>query len=787
MCCIGCQAVCQAIIDGGLQDYYRHREAFPDSAVEDFQAEMASLGLYDHPEFQASFVRPVADGEREADLILEGINCAACVWLNERHLRSLQGVSAVQVNYATRRARVRWHEEKIQLSAILRAVSAIGYRAYPFDPARFEDVARLERQKALRRLFVAGFGMMQVMMYAYPAYIAADGEMSAEASGIMRWASLVLTLPVITYSAAPFFQRAWAGLKRFHFGMDFPVALGIGLSFLASVWATVVGEGSVYFDSVTMFVFFLLGGRYLELLARQRAGRGGESLGRLVPLFATRVSVAGVVEEQVPVSALVAGDRILIRPGEVIVADGVVLTGQGEVDESWLTGEGVPVSKEPGSQVLAGSVNGTGSLTIEAALTGAATRFASIRRLMERAAEDRPEIVALADRVASKFTWVLLALAVMTLFWWWHLNAANALPVFVSVLVVSCPCALSLATPVSMTVAMQVLARHGVLVTRAHAIETLARTNHFVFDKTGTLTTGKLRVGEVVCAPGLFAEQVLSIAAALELHSEHSIARAICAAALSPLPAEGVCALPGQGVEGIVAGVRYAIGRERFVASRVGCEKPACLDVDKPGTRVFLVSECEWLAEFSFADEVRGAASTLMRLLRGAHCDVSVLSGDSRSAVSLLAKILDVGDAHAELLPEEKLVKMQGYQASGKIVAMVGDGINDAPVLAQAHVSIAMAGGTELARNQADVLLLNDDLARLAWARQVAVRVMTVIRQNLFWALFYNIVAIPAAMAGFVSPWLAGLGMGLSSVLVVVNALRISVIGERQWKVVSTY
>lgn len=786
MCCMGCQAVCQAIVEGGLVDYYHHRESYPSKAADDFQAEVAALGLYDNQDFQQTFVRPVAEGESEADLMLEGINCAACVWLNERHLRALPGVVAVQVNYATHRAKVRWRTAEIPLSAILAAVAAIGYRAYPYDPGRFEDIAKAERQQALRRLFVAGFGMMQVMMYAYPAYIAGEGEMSPTVQSIMRWASLVLTLPVMVYSAAPFFRRAWAGLWRLHFGMDFPVALGIGLSFLASVLSTVRGTGEVYFDSVTMFVFFLLGGRFLEMLARQRAARGGDSLGRLVPVFARRLSDSGEVEEQVPVSRLAVGDRLLVRPGEVIVVDGVVQAGESEVDESWLSGESLPVGKAPGAQVLGGSVNGAGSLTIEASRTGESTRFASIRRLMERAAEDRPRVVALADKVANGFTWVLLVLAVGTALWWWHADAGKVLPIFVSVLVVSCPCALSLATPVSLTVATHVLAHRGLLVTRGHAIETLARTRHFVFDKTGTLTAGKLQLERIRLAPGQDEAEALALAAGLEVHSEHLIARAICARVAEPRAATDVQVHPGQGIEGVLAGQRYAIGQLRFAEHFAAVPVPEWCGTgsgeEGGATQVYLVSPGRWLAAFSLADGLRPEASRLIQHLRAARCEVSILSGDSAAAVHSVAGALGVTDVHAGLLPEDKQAAMAAYQRGGQVVAMVGDGINDAPVLAQAHVSIAMAGGTELARNQADILLLNDDLARLAWGREVAVRTMRIIRQNLLWALAYNLVAIPAAMAGWVSPWLAGLGMGLSSVLVVLNALRIARMESKSWK-----
>ncbi|NTV11209.1 MAG: heavy metal translocating P-type ATPase, partial [Zoogloea sp.] len=349
MCCTGCQAVAQSIVDNGLVEYYRRRDAMPESRRESMPDELKDLGLFDHPDFQKSFVRPVGENEREASLILEGITCAACVWLNEQHVAQLDGVSAVDINYATRRARVRWDERKIHLSDILAAVQAIGYRAYPYDAERSEQISQRERRSALWRLFVAGFGMMQVMMYAIPVYMASADDMSADIEGLMRWASLVLTLPVVLYSAAPFFSHAWRDLKLRRLGMDVPVALGVGAAFLASCWATVSGSGEVYFDSVTMFVFFLLCGRYLEMLARQKAVRGVEELGKVLPSFADRLAAWPEGEaERVPVSQLVPGDAVRVRPGEVIPADGVVVEGVSEANEALLTGESRPVPKAPG-------------------------------------------------------------------------------------------------------------------------------------------------------------------------------------------------------------------------------------------------------------------------------------------------------------------------------------------------------------------------------------------------------------------------------------------------------
>ncbi|GAB2885824.1 heavy metal translocating P-type ATPase [Uliginosibacterium flavum] len=757
-----------------MTDYYSHRSALPEAAEVALPQALADLGLFDHPDFQQGFVRPLEGDEREADLILEGITCAACVWLNERHLMQLPGVTAVQVNYATRRARIRWHADEIQLSAILMAVTSIGYRAHPYDPLRSEELAQRERRAALWRLFVAGFGMMQVMMYALPVYIS-DGDMSASVLSLMHWASLLLTLPVVFYSAAPFFQRAWRDLRLRRAGMDVPVALGVGFAFAASVWATLMASGEVYFDSVSMFVFFLLGGRYLELLARQRATRGAETLGRLLPSFARRLSADGLVEERVPASQLVAGDRVLIRPGETIVVDGLVLAGRSEVNEAWLTGESALVAKVVGDAVLGGSLNGAGALEVEACQVGEATRLATIRRLMERAAAERPRIVEQADRVAGVFTLVLLGLAVLAGVYWWQVDAVRAMPIFVAVLVVSCPCALSLATPVALTVATDAFAQAGLLVTRGHAIETLAHASHFVFDKTGTLTTGVLRVEEVVCAEGVEPAQALALAAALETHSEHAIARAIVVAAGSSIHAASDVEIRiGQGVAGKVAGEPHVLGRYEHVAPCAASALPLQLVFAGDRTVVYLARRGQWLAALVLGDSLRPEAAGLVAGLRDAGCGVSILSGDAAPVVAAVASVLGVADARAGLTPEGKHAALRELQASSAIVAMVGDGINDAPVLAQAHVSIAMAGGTDLARNQADIVLLNDALDRLLLGRRLARKTLAVIRENLAWALAYNLLAIPAAMAGWVTPWIAGLGMGASSLLVVLNALRIA-------------
>ncbi len=788
MCCIGCQAVAQAIVDHGLTDYYRHRDALPGSQREALPDVLQGLALYDHTDFQKSFVRELGQGEREASLIIEGITCAACIWLNERHVAQLPGVLAVHVNFATRRARVRWDESRIKLSEILAAIFAIGYRAHPYDAARSEDVARRERRSALWRVFVAGFGMMQVMMYAIPAYVAGDGDMAPDIAALLRWASLTLTLPVVFYSAAPFFRGAWRDVRRRRVGMDVPVALGVGAAFAASVWATVTGTGEVYFDSVSMFVFFLLGGRFLEMSARQRAVSVTEALARLLPAVAARLPgyPGERAAQQVLAGDLAAGDVVLVKPGESIPADGRVLEGTSSANESLLTGESAPVGKSVGDAVSGGAINVDSPLVIRVEQVGEATRLSAIIRLMERAAMEKPRIVELADRIAGRFIVALLAIALAVALAWCFIDPGKALWITVSVLVVTCPCALSLATPVTLTVASGALARAGLLVTHGHAVETLARATHFVFDKTGTLTRGRMTLLDTLplreCAGG-DAQDCLALAAAIEASSEHPIGAALRAAATGgPLPVlAAIGNEAGQGMRALHDGREVRVGRVDYVAALHGLPLPDdARAFAQGGETVIALGDADgWLAVFRLGDEVRPEAAATIAALRAGGRKVALLTGDGANVAEAVARQLGIAEVHAQATPQDKHDYVRRLQAAGAVVAMVGDGINDAPVLAQAQVSVAMGGGTQLARTQADLVLLSENLAHLTQGVAIARRALAVIRENLLWAFAYNLVALPLAMSGYITPWMAGIGMSGSSLLVVLNSLRLQRDGTR--------
>src|SRR3989344_377806 len=444
LCCRGCEAVARAIVDGGLGDYYRYRTQPALTGRELVPAFLRDAAIYDHPEVQKSFVRAEGEHVREAALILEGITCAACVWLNERHLAALPGVVSVQVNYASQRLRIRWDDRRLKLSDILAAVTRIGYLAQPYDPGRSQQLLAQERKRLLRRLGLAGVLAAQVMVLAealylgdtfptppassIPGVVGGDTGADSEFAGFFYAVSLLLTLPVLLYSAQPFFRGAWSDLRQRRAGMDVPVVLGIVGAFGASLWTTLTREGVVYYDSVTMFVFFLLAGRYAELRARSRAAEAAESLVRATPAAATRLAGDGS-EQVVAVADLVPDDRVRVRPGETIPADGVVLEGHSSVNEALLTGESLPLAKHPDAHVVGGTINVERPLVLRVTRVGPDTVLSSILWLLDRAHGEKPRLVQLADRAAALFTAALLGLAVLTAIVWWQIDSARSLPI----------------------------------------------------------------------------------------------------------------------------------------------------------------------------------------------------------------------------------------------------------------------------------------------------------------------------------------------------------------------
>lgn len=771
MCCPGCKAVAETIVASGLKDYYRHRTELPQisPANEDDEVLIAreSLSLYDSEALQKQFVATQGE-QKEATLIIDGISCAACAWLIEHRVNQLKGVERATLNLSNHRLVVAWNNTDIALSQIFEASYRLGYKAAPFSST--EDDAQREREgkKAIRRLAVAGIGMMQVMMLAVPLY----AGMAEQYEVFMRFASMILTLPVVLYSARPFFDAAIRDLKTRHLTMDVPVSLAIILAFCASIWSTFNQGVEVYFDSVCMFTFLLLLGRFLEMRARHRMGKAGNNLMTLLPNVALKQTQDG--EEIIAAGDISTGDRLLLKPGYPVPADGVVVEGQSTVDESALTGEYMPLNKQAGDTLIGGTMNVESPLIMEVTATGADAQLSTIVRLMDRAQQEKPKVALIADSIASRFVAAVLIISASVFSYWMFQGNDHAFFIALSVLVVTCPCALSLATPTTLTAATTALRERGLLISKGHVLETLQSVNRVVFDKTGTLTLGHLTLTEVRPVAGgiensleLDQDTLASVVASLEQHASHPIAKAF--RHYPVLPTEDIQHHPSQGVSGQVNGYRFRFGRPDFVWPE-GILPPESAS----GQWLLLADDNQPLAWFLLNDTVRRSASPLVETLKARGIEVALLTGDPSRSATLVADELGITDVRNGLSPEDKLAIVREWQKQGDTVLMVGDGINDVPVLAGADVSLAVNEATDLAKTNADTLLTNGRLEVIADALSVSHKTRNVIRQNIGWALLYNLIALPLAAAGMVPPWAAAIGMSFSSLLVVLNALRLT-------------
>ena len=845
----------------------------------------AELEAWRVPEVEAAAVRRAGGGARAVTLTVEGMRCAGCAWLVERLLTSISGVRGAEVDFALGRAEVRFDADGARLPVLLETLAGAGYRAAPYTVGAEEAAIESERRARLRSIGIASVFAMQVMLLSAALYAGGHYGMEPRFEALFRWLAMVLTVPVLAWPGRAFFTGAFAALRARRLTMDVPVALGLSIAFLGSVRATITGEGAVWFDSVVMFVTLLCIARYLELLARRRATATVRALARSAPLVATRIRsgetapaggaihagdaapdeslhVSGGMAGRVPAAALRPGDRVRVRPGETVPADGVIRSGESALDESLLTGESAPVARSAGETVLAGSVNGHGVIEVEVTRAGDATVLGGLLRRAERAARERPEIARLADRAAAWFIAGVLVLAAGVAFWWLLHDPARMVPVLVSVLVVTCPCALSLATPAAMTAAFGALARTGLIATRADTIERLALVTHCLADKTGTLTEGRFRLRSVsALADDAREAECLRLAAALERHATHPVGAAIVAGAGggwaeaerskaqsgiaresdARLEAEGDVARAGGGrseaggiaresefrleaegdvaragggrseaggiartrevrpeaegdtartevgeyqvqdviariggVAGRIGGVRHAIGSADFVA-RICAPAPDAPheEAGEGDTHVFLAREGVLLARFTLADTPRAGAKDLIEGLRARGIETTIASGDRAGAVDHVARALGIARRLAGLSPEDKLHEANRLAARGERVLMFGDGVNDTPALAGAHVSVAMGHGAAAAAARAGAVFIGDDPRGLLAGLGVARQARRIVRQNLAWAAGYNLVALPLAASGAVPPWAAAIGMSLSSLAVVGNALRL--------------
>lgn len=778
VCCLGCKAVAEFIQGSGLDAFYKHRET--PRAELGLRAEASEWSLYDDEDLIARYVHDRGNCV-EATIDIGGMYCSACVWLLDKALTRLDAVNSVAINPSSHRAVVEWDQARLKFSELLEAISRIGFKPSPSGIGLADDNHGSESRLALRRLIVAAAAGMQVMMFAVALYAGAHYGIEGRIEQFLRLISLLVSLPIVFYSARPFFAGAYRGVRARSPGMDLPVAIAITAAFAASTYATLVGSGDIYFDSVAMFVLFLSATRYLEMRARHRSEDYTQALARLLPETVTRVQ--DNVPEVIVLDKLRIGDVVLLRPGDVIPADGVVVSGELAVDESLLTGEPLPVTRKDGMTLCAGGINRAGNASVKITLTGADTSLAEIGRLLERAKADRPPVAILADRIASKFVVGVLLVATVTGLVWQAIDPSRAFEIVLATLVVTCPCALSLATPAALAAAASRMARDGFLLVRSRILEVLTHSATIVFDKTGTLTEGRPTITETT----LFTEAGernedfwLSLAAEIETVSEHVLARAFARHyKAGAFESADFRTEPGCGVEAMIAGVKYRLGNARYVVALCDVAEPI-EHITNESTTVYLGDENGLVAMFTVGDELRVDAVHAIADLQQLGYDVVIASGDREPAVAAAAAALAIPTWYSRLGPVEKLELVSDLQGHGETVVMVGDGINDAPVLAAADASIAIDAGTALARASADAVVLGKRLGSVVDAVRIAARTKKIIRQNITWAIFYNVIAVPMAVSGLLAPWMAAVGMSVSSLVVVVNALRLQGSGSTQ-------
>ena len=765
MCCPGCQAVATLIAGSGLASFYRLRTDFSERAPE--LPERNLYRVYDDPDNSRDFAEQLSADRWRAQLLLGGVSCAACTWLIETALEEADGIESVSVNLARQALTVEWNPSRLQLSDIFQRLLALGYDPHPWQASRGAELLQVEQRRSLRELAVAGLAMMQVGMFGIALHAGDIQGMATEYRNLMRWVSLIIASVVVLYSARSFFRNAWAHLRHGRLVMDLPVAIAIGLAYLASGWATVTGTGQVYFDSIAMFTFFLLLARFLERRVRQGEFLRQTDLQSLLPVASMRK--AGERWETIPTRSVRCGDLLLLRAGDVITADGVIESGAGSVDEAAFTGENRLRSLQPGDRVSAGTVLREGGGELRVSADAASSRLSHMLSLMNRAQEGKPALAQLADRVAARFVGAVLLVARGVATWWWQQDPEQALWITLSVLVVSCPCALALATPAALTAATSRLRRSGMLLVGENTLEVLNRSTHVIFDKTGTLTQGRLRRKAVNTGPGISEAEALALAAALEQQVNHPLAQAF--ADIQPAAdVAKVRAIPGQGVEGRWQDRDIAIGSAAFAASRCSAAVSVPDDTEQ---WLALVDGTRILAWIAVEDSVREDAGEIVSALKDRRLTVELLTGDSSPAGPRLAAELGMDEIRYNISPDGKLDRIRELQAAGEVVTMIGDGLNDAPVLAAADCSFAVNEATDLAKSRADGILLSNSLQPLLLALQVAQRSRRIIRQNMGWALGYNGMAIPLAAMGLIPPWLAAIGMSASSLLVVLNSLRL--------------
>jgi len=775
MCCIGCYSIANTIVEHGLEDYYRYRTESAhkgDSLIpEELSIKKKQTQLLDDKSLQDEFAFSTAD-YKETILTIDGISCAACAWLIEKQLTKLNGLLNITVNASSQRATVRWKEDKLKLSDILLAIDSIGYHALPFKANTYEENNKKQSKTFIKRLGISGILMMQTMMIAIGLYFGAFSDMSEHNLIYLRWISFLLTLPIVSYGAFPFYQSAYKTLITRRLSMDVPVSIAIILAFFASAWATISQQGEVYFESVAMFTFLLLIGKFLEFRARSKAAEVSANLLKLMPLTALKLNQGK--EEFIVARKLQVGDLILVKPGETIAADGIITSGSSQINEAMLSGEQQPIAKSIGSAVFAGTINADGNLTVEVRHNNQQSFLSQLIRLSEATQAHKPKLAKLSDQIAQYFVALILISAIGTALYWQQHLPEQAFWITLSVLVATCPCALSLATPTALTCATTRLNKDGIMIKSGHVLETMPKIDCFAFDKTGTLTSGDFSVQNIeIIDDNYNQKQVLAIISALEMYSEHPIAKAFTQYRDHTISASNVEVISGKGINGEIEQRQYSVGKPNWLISEISSELLTSEQVGEcKKSQCLLTVNNKIIAAVYLVDQIRPDANTLINQLHRQKIITTMLSGDHQIGCDKVQAQLRLIHVHSSLTAEDKLSQIEKLQQK-HVVAMVGDGINDTPVFAAAHISIAMGCGTEIAKSGADVILMANKLSSINKLRHIAQKTKIIIRQNYAWAFGYNALMLPLAISGHITPYMAVIGMSLSSLLVISNSLRL--------------
>ncbi len=759
-CCYGCQAVAQTIYQKGFSSFYQFR-----SRLNLRPEEKKDFSPYDNLDIQAEFTDVINETDRTSDLLIGGITCAACVWLLENQLSQVPGIKDVLVNSTARTAKIVWEKQTIKLSAIFDAIAQIGYEPKPNTPSVQQGELHSERKKLLIRLGVAGFGMMQAGMVAVALHAGGIQGMEPHWRSFLRWVSFILITPVIIYAASPFYFSAWRALKNYSLNMDVSVSIALLVAYVSSTYATLYAHGEVYFDSIGMFTFFLLLARFLEFRLRLKNIDALNAGSHILPLYVQRYDEASF--ENIARKKVRVGDRIRVLPGEVFPVDGEVIEGTSSVNESLINGESTPQNKTPGASVFAGSINGESPLSIRTTATGQQTQLAAIENWASEASKNKPQVQLLSDKLASYFVACVILIAATTYITWFNIDSSKALWVALSVLVVTCPCALSLATPTVFTAALAWARKRLILFKSAQYFSQLEDITDVAFDKTGTLTQGELCVEKVLPLADIDEKQIMLLCATLEKNSHHPIAKAFQTNTDISIPDAAIKVIPGKGVCATIDQDFYSLGSPSLIPELQ-------LQYPDAGQWILLTKNHDAIAWIKLSDNIRAEANETISALKRNNITSHILSGDREENVSRLANTLQISHWHSALSAEEKYEAVKKLQSENKRVLMVGDGINDAPVLKVANTSIAMSHASQLAHTQADAVFLKNNLALIPSLIKQAKIVKQKIRQNITWAICYNLLALPLAVLGYVPPWMAAIGMSASSLVVVANAARIA-------------